>query len=252
MRISIVTATWNSAATLADTLRSVNVQDHRDVEHIIIDGGSTDATLSIIRELGERITTVVSEPDEGIYDAMNKGIARAIGDIVGLLNSDDFYASPTVLSRVDAAFADPEVDIVYADLCYVAQDDASRVVRYWRSNPFRAGLFSQGWAPPHPTVFLRRSVYERFGNFDLRFPVAADMELMARLLEVHRLRAQYVPEVFVHMRTGGASNRSLQGIFQQNREIWRALHEHGLAASPATFLLRKLLSRGGQFITRPS
>ncbi|HSC63278.1 MAG TPA: glycosyltransferase, partial [Caldimonas sp.] len=176
----------------------------------------------------------------------------AQGDIVGLLNSDDFFASPEVLSIVAAAFADRDVEAVYGDLCYVDPVDTSRVVRYWRSSAFRPGLFARGWAPPHPTLYVRREIYERLGGFDLAYPLAADLELMARFLEVHRVRARHLPEVLVRMRTGGATNRSLRNIARQNREIWQALHRHGLAGSMGGFLIGKLLSRGRQFIARPS
>ena len=251
MKISLVTTTWNSAATVADTLRSVNAQTHPDVEHIVVDGGSSDATLAIVREQGRRIATVVSEPDRGIYDAMNKGLRLATGDVVGLINSDDFLAGPVVLAVVAAAFADPAVDAVYGDLCYVARNEPSRIVRYWRSSAFRPGLFARGWAPPHPTLYVRRALYERFGGFDLAYPLAADLELMARFFEIDRLRTRHLPEVLVHMRTGGATNRSLGNIVRQNREIWRALRKHGLAGSMAGFAVRKLASRLQQFATRP-
>ena len=252
MKISLVTATWNSAATIGDTLRSVNAQTHPDVEQIVVDGGSGDATLAIVRDQGLRVAVLVSEPDRGIYDAMNKGLRLARGDVIGLINSDDFLAGPSVLAKVASVFGDLSVDAVYGDLCYVAQNEPSRVVRYWRSSPFRSGLFARGWAPPHPTLYIRRSLYEQYGGFDLAYPLAADLELMARYFEVHRLRARYVPEVFVHMRTGGATNRSLTNIARQNREIWRALRKHGLAGSMAGFALRKVASRLRQFIARPA
>jgi len=251
LKISLVTATFNSAATIHDTLRSVNVQTHQDVEHIVVDGGSTDATMEIVRAQGLRVTIALSEPDRGIYDAMNKGLRLARGDVIGLINSDDFLASPDVLSTVAAAFADPDIDAVYGDLCYVEPVDTSRVVRYWRSSPFRPGLFARGWAPPHPTLYVRREAYERLGGFDLAYPLAADLELMARFFEVHHLRARYLPQVLVRMRTGGATNRNLRNIVRQNREIWRALHVHGLAGSMAGFFLGKLVSRGSQFVSRP-
>jgi glycosyltransferase involved in cell wall biosynthesis len=251
MKISVVTVTWNSARTIGDTLASVNAQTHGDVEHVVVDGGSTDATLAIVRSEGQRVATLVSEPDKGIYDAMNKGLGLARGDVIGLINSDDFLASPDVLSTVAAAFADPAVDAVYGDLCYVDPVDTTRVVRYWRSSPFRPGLFARGWAPPHPTLYVRREVYERLGGFDLAYPLAADLELMARFFEVHHLRARYLPEVLVRMRTGGATNRSLRNIVRQNREIWHALHRHGLAGSMSGFFIGKLVSRGRQFLSRP-
>jgi len=252
LKISLITATYNSAATVADTLRSVNEQTHADVEHIVVDGGSTDATLAIVRAEGKRVTTLVSEPDRGIYDAMNKGLKLATGDVVGMINSDDFFASPNVLALVAAALADSELDAVYADLCFVRQADPSRVVRYWRSSPFKPGLFARGWIAPHPTLYIRRGIFERFGGFDLAYPVAADTELMARFFEVHRIRTRYIPEIFVRMRMGGASTRSLKGIAAQNREVWSALRKNGLAGSMAGFAAHKLASRLRQFVTRPT
>ena len=252
MKISIITVTWNSAATVVDTLRSVNVQTHPDVEHIVIDGGSSDATLAIVKAEGRRVTTVVSEPDHGIYDAMNKGLALAGGDVVGLLNSDDFLAAPHVLSTIAATFADPDVDAVYGDLCYVRQNASSQIVRYWRSSPFVPGAFARGWAPPHPALYIRRKIYEQLGRFDLVYSLTADLELMARFIEIHRIRTRHVPQVFVHMRLGGATNKNLRNIVRGNREIWRALHKHGLAGSLLGFAFGKLVSRGRQFLTRPA
>ncbi len=251
MKISLVTASYNSASTIADTLDSVAAQSHPDIEHIIVDGGSTDATLEVVRLHDRRAARIVSEPDRGIYDAMNKGLRLASGDVVGLINSDDFLASPGALATVAAAFSDPAIDAVYGDLCYVSQADTSRVVRYWRSGPFEPGAFGRGWAPPHPTFYVRRDVYARHGGFNLAYPLAADLELMARFLELHRIRAVHVPEVLVRMRTGGATNRSLANIVRQNGEIIRALRKHGLASSLTGFALRKLVARLRQFTSRP-
>ena len=249
---SLITATFNSAATVEDTLRSVDSQTYGNFEHLLIDGVSRDATLKIISENAADRRVVVSEPDQGIYDAMNKGLALATGDIVGLLNSDDFLAAPDVLATIAAAFVDPNIDAVYGDLCYVRQDVSAQIVRYWRSSPFRPGAFARGWAPPHPTLYVRREIYDRLGHFDLAYALTADLELMVRFLEVHRIRTRYIPKVFVHMRLGGATNKSLRNIVSGNREIWRALHKHGLAGSLLGFVVGKLLSRGRQFITRPS
>lgn len=252
MKISVITVTWNSAATVADTLASINAQTHPDVEQIIVDGGSTDATLAIVKAEGKRVGTVVSERDKGIYDAMNKGLKLARGDVIGLLNSDDFLASPEVLATIAEAFADPATDAVYGDLCYVRQHDTSQVVRYWRSGPFRPGAFARGWAPPHPTFYVRRELYERFGGFDLVYSLAADFELMVRFLEVHHVRVRYLPQVLVSMRMGGASNKSLRNVVRGNREIWRALHHHGLAGPMLGWVVHKAFLRGRQFLSRPS
>jgi glycosyltransferase involved in cell wall biosynthesis len=251
MKITVITVCFNSAAYIADALRSVDAQTWPDVEHLIIDGGSSDNTLDIVAEHPRPWRLVTSEPDRGIYDAMNKGIRLATGEVVGLINSDDFYESPEVLAKVAAVFADPSIDACYGDLCYVRRDDTTKIVRYWRSSPFEPGLFGRGWAPPHPTLFVRRSVFSRHGVFDLAYPIAADMELMARFFEVHGVRSRYLPEVLVHMRMGGASNRSLRSIIQQNREILRALRTHELSRSAVGFVFAKLLSRSRQLLSRP-
>ena len=251
MKISLITVTWNSAKTIADTLRSVNEQTHQDLEYIVVDGGSTDTTLATVRADGRRVTMLVSERDAGIYDAMNKGLRLASGEIVGLINSDDFLAGPDVLATVATAFADPAVEAVYGDLCYVRQDDPTKVVRYWRSSPFVAGLFASGWAPPHPTLYVRKAAYERLGGFDLAYPLAADLELMVRFMQVHRIKTLYVPKVFVRMRVGGATGR-LSNLIRQNREIWHALRRHGQAVSLPRFAFRKLAARLRQFTTRPA
>ena len=251
MKISIVTVCFNSAAHIADALKSVDMQTWQDREHVVVDGASRDETMQIVEAHAQPWRRAVSEPDRGIYDAMNKGIGLTTGEIVGFINSDDFYASPHVLAKVAIVFEDPDVQGCWGDLCYVRQDQPMQIVRYWRSSDFRAGLFARGWCPPHPTLFLRRPVFEQFGRFDLAYPIAADMELMARLIEVHRIRTRYIPEVLVHMRMGGTTNRSLGNIWQQNREIWRALQVHQLRPSILSFSSRKLAARARQFLARP-
>lgn len=248
MKVSIVTASFNSASTIADTLRSVAAQTYSDIEHFVIDGGSSDRTSEIVREFGGPNLKFVSEPDDGIYDAMNKGLAMATGEVVGLLNSDDFYPSADVIAKVAAAFAvDSQLDAVYGDLCYVKQFEISNVVRYWRSSEFKPGLFLRGWVPPHPTFFVRKRVYDKLGGFDLTYRMAADWELLARFVEVHRISTLYLPGVMVHMRLGGITNRSWGNVWKQNTEIWRAAKAHGLRPSLAGFTLGKLVSRGRQF-----
>jgi glycosyltransferase involved in cell wall biosynthesis len=250
-KITVITVSYNSAATISSTLRSISEQAHPNIEHIVIDGGSSDETIALVRELGSRVVTLVSESDRGIYDAMNKGLRLATGEVIGFINSDDFLASPDVIAKVARVFSDPSIDACYGDLCYVKPDDVASVVRYWRSSAFSPGLFLHGWCPPHPTLYVRRRVYELFGDFDLRYRIAADAELMMRFLEVHRINALYIPEVLVHMRIGGTTNRSVGNIMRQNLEIWRALKDHGLRPSVGSFVAGKLLSRGKQFLTRP-
>jgi glycosyltransferase involved in cell wall biosynthesis len=250
--ISVITVVFNGAATLEHTIRSVIEQTYDNVEHIVVDGGSTDATLDILRKYEGNIDYWVSEKDAGIYDAMNKGIALARGEIVAFINADDFYASPGVLTTVAAAFKRSGADCCYGDLCYVSQVDPTRIVRYWRSADFVPGSFEKSWSPPHPTFFVRRAVYQRLGGFDLSFKIAADVELMARYLEVARISSHYIPEVLVKMRLGGTTNRSLSNIFKQNAEIRRALSKNGLRSSLVSFVLNKLVSRAIQFVRRPA
>jgi glycosyltransferase involved in cell wall biosynthesis len=249
LKISIVTVSYNSAATIADTLRSVKTQTHPLIEHIVIDGGSTDDTPKLVRANGS-VTTFVSEPDRGIYDAMNKGLARATGDVVGFLNSDDFLADPLALARVAAAFSDPTVDMAYGDLVFVAQSDPTRVVRLWTSRSYTPGLCSRGWMPPHPTLYVRRSVYEKFGNYDLAFPAAADFEMSLRLLDGAKVNSVYIPSIQVRMRMGGQSTRSIANIISGSREVARACRKHGLPGD-TRFVVQRLMAKVPQFFRRP-
>lgn len=217
MKISIITATYNSSATVGDTLSCIKEQTHPDIEHIIVDGGSSDNTLDIVRQF-THVAQMVSEKDRGIYDAMNKGIGLASGDVVGILNSDDVYADASVLSEVAKAFEDPSVQAFYADLQYVYPDDLNRVQRTWRSGRFKRGNFYFGWMPPHPTFFVRREVYDRSGLFNLELRSAADYELMLRILVKMGISAFYLPRVIVKMRAGGVSNASLANRLRANRE----------------------------------
>ena len=252
MKISVITVCFNSAETIADTLKSIVNQTHEDIEQIVVDGGSNDSSLALVRDQALPGVIVISEPDKGIYDAMNKGIAVATGDVIGFINSDDFYPSPGVLAVVASAFESSGADCCYGDLCYVQQEDVSKIVRFWRSSPFASGKFSRGWCPPHPTFFVRREVYTRLGGFDLSFNIAADFELMMRYLEAAHITSRYIPQVLVKMRLGGITNRSLINIFKQNIEIRRALSNIGRRSSLVGFLFNKLFIRAIQFISRPA
>jgi glycosyltransferase involved in cell wall biosynthesis len=250
MKISVITVAYNAAATIEDTIRSVAAQCHPHVEHIVVDGASTDGTTQILESHRGQLARIISEPDRGIYDAMNKGIGAATGDVIGFLNADDVFADGRVLSRIADAFGDPGMEACYADLIFVDSSDRRKVLRYWRSQPYRKGLFETGWMPAHPTFYARREVYERFGGFDLDYKRQADFELTMRFLGVHKIRSVYFPEIWVHMLPGGISNNSLSGILHGNLEAYRACKKHRLAVTPL-FIARKMLSRVPQFFARP-
>jgi glycosyltransferase involved in cell wall biosynthesis len=250
MKISIITVCYNSAATLADTLASVREQSYPHIEHIVVDGASTDGSLEIIRANGQRVANFVSEPDRGIYDAMNKGIQLVTGDVVGFLNSDDVFAHNEVISRIAQAMLEPSVDACFGDLVYVSQNDTNKVVRYWKSREYQPGLCAKGWMPAHPTFYARTSIYQRHGGFDLGLKLQADFEMALRLLDIGRIRTTYLPEVLVRMRTGGASNGSFRNVLQGNLEAAQACRKHGLPGG-FRFIAGKILSRIPQFVRRP-
>lgn len=239
MKISIITATYNSAKTVSDTLDSIAAQTYQPIEHLIIDGVSRDETLSIVAKY-PHVARVLSEKDKGIYDAMNKGVQISTGEIVGILNSDDLYTHPDVISKVMELFKDPSVDAVYGDLQYVSQENTDNVVRIWRSGNFRKSNFYYGWMPPHPSFFVRRSAYEKYGTFNLSLKTAADYEIMLRFLLKHGLNAKYLPGVLVKMRTGGASNASIKARWKANREDREAWRLNGLRPWFFTLALKPL------------
>jgi glycosyltransferase involved in cell wall biosynthesis len=224
MKISIITVAYNSAATIRDTIESVLCQDYPNLEYLIVDGGSKDETISIVREYEGRLR-YISERDKGIYDGMNKGIGMATGDVIGLLNSDDFYADAQVLSDVARLFEQQNTQTVYGDLDYVAADDTSKTTRTWKSGAFHHRQFLFGWMPPHPTFFVHRTLYEQFGVFrNEQFRISADYELMLRLLYKHRVTTAYLPRTIIKMRAGGASNAQWKFRIQANKEdrlAWR-------------------------------
>lgn len=239
MKISIITATYNSAATIRDTLESVRSQRYPDIEHIIVDGASKDDTLDIVKAF-PHVAKMISEKDKGIYDAMNKGIGMATGEVIGILNSDDVYTDERVLSDVAGAFADSLVMTVYADLQYVHADDLQKVQRNWISGPFRRRNFYYGWMPPHPTFFVRRAVYDRVGTFNAGLRSAADYELMLRILVKHGFPTSYIPRVTVRMRAGGVSNASLPNRLRANKEDRMAWKLNGLRPYFFTLYLKPL------------
>ncbi len=251
VKISVITVAYNAAGTIRDAIRSVLSQTYENVEYIIIDGASSDGTVEIANEYRDKIATFVSEPDSGIYDAMNKGIRLATGDVIGFLNSDDMYQNDRVLERIANAFADPKIDACYGDLIYVDKDEIEKAVRYWKSRPFTKGLYQWGWMPAHPTFYVRRRVYEELGGFDLEFKLQSDFEITTRFLEVHGVKAAYLPEILVRMRAGGATNRSIGNIIRGNIEAYRACKKNGLDVTPL-FVARKIMSRLPQFFRQPA
>ena len=248
MKISIITVVWNNAKTIKDAINSVLNQSYKDVEYIVIDGASTDGTIEILQSYGDKIK-FISEKDNGLYDAMNKGIRMATGDVVGILNSDDFYASDKILQIVADEFLKGNIDSVYANLEYIDANDPKRVIRYWRSKKYQEGLFRSGWHPAHPTFFVKKEIYEKYGVFDLSFKIAADYELMLRFFEKCKITSSYVDEVFVKMRIGGESNRSIKNIIKANMESYKAWKANGLYINPLRFLL-KPFSKIIQFIKK--
>lgn len=227
MKISLITAAYNSGSTLRDTLESVLRQTWTDFEYIIVDGASKDGTMELVREYEPRFEgrlRWISEPDKGIYDAMNKGLAMATGDVIGILNSDDFFSSDTILEQVAIAMADPDIDAVYGDIHFVHPDDLTKCVRYYSSKSFRRWQMRMGFMPAHPSFYCRRDIYEKYGRFDASFRVSADFELLLRLIFVHRIHTRYIPLDFVTMRTGGASTsgfRSYERILQDHLRAYR-------------------------------
>lgn len=231
MRISLITATYNSGRVLRTTLESVLKQTYSDIEYIIIDGASKDNTMDLVHEyeplFNGRIKWL-SEPDKGIYDAMNKGIRMATGDIVGIINSDDFYHRTDVLSRVAEAFEEPGVQAVYGDVRFVHPGDLDKTIRYYSSKVFSPKLFRYGFMPAHPTFFTYKKYFEEFGYYETNYKIAADYELLVRFLYVHKLQAKYLPLDFMKMRTGGVSTASVRSNILLNKEIVRACRENGL------------------------
>jgi len=240
MKVSIITICYNSAETVEDTLRSVAAQNYSDIEYIVVDGASKDATLDIVGRYRSSVTTVISEKDRGIYDAMNKGVRSAHGDIVGILNSDDYFADDHVISDVVQVFRETDCDACYADLVYVNRYDKDKVVRRWIAGKYRSGLFLKGWMPPHPTFFVRKSVYDSFGLYDLSLRSAADYELMLRFIHKHHVKLAYLPRVITKMRTGGQSNVSLRNRIRANQEDRLAWKLNDLKPSWYTLTIKPL------------
>lgn len=241
--LSIITGTYNSSKYIADCVNSINRQDYPNIEHIIIDGASKDNTVEIIKNTPNRLTKLISEKDNGIYDAMNKGLKLGDGEILGILNSDDFYNTNDVISQVVAAFKDPKIDCVYGDLLYVNQENTDKVVRRWVTGHYESNAFQKGWHPAHPSFFVRKSVYENYGYFNLKFGLAADFELMLRFMEKYKIQGTYLPFPMVRMRLGGATNKSIKNILKGNQECMQSFKSNDIKVSvfyPIIRLIPKL------------
>ena len=251
MKISVITVVYNAVDSVEDTIKSVIAQDYEDIEHIVIDGGSVDGTMDVVNRYREKLAVVISEADNGIYDAMNKGIDLATGDVIGNLNADDWYADNSVLSHVADAFSENEdLDAVYGDIVYVTKNKPHSIVRYWKSRPYREGLFEKGWMPAHPTFFVRREIYSRYGKFDLDLQIQSDFELTMRFMAVYKIKTRYLPGVMVKMRMGGVTNNRISNVIKGNLEAYAACRKNGLVVTPF-FMVRKVLSRLPQFFRKP-
>ncbi len=249
MKISIITAVRNRAGTIAEAVRSLQAQSHAEHEHIVMDAVSSDGTLEVLANLADPRMSVVSERDGGIYDALNKGMARSTGEVIGILHSDDFFASPDVLSAVAECFSAGEVEAVYGDLQYVSAHDPDRVVRHWTSGLYHPDRLRRGWMPPHPALFIRREVFEVHGGYDTSYRIAADYDAILRWFGRGGIRAGYIPQVLVKMRAGGVSNRSLPDVVRKSREDYRALRTNRVGGIGT--LAWKNLSKLGQFRVLP-
>lgn len=248
-KVSIITVCHNSEITIEDTIQSVIGQTYSNIEYIIIDGLSSDNTLNIVKKYQDKLSKIISEKDNGLYDAINKGIKIATGDIVAILNSDDLYQDNNVIADVVSLFEKQHLDACYADLVYVDRSDTSKTVRYWKSGSYKDGLFFKGWMPPHPTFFVKHEVYNKYGTFNLDLKSAADYEIMLRFVHKNKIRIGYLPRVIVRMRIGGVSNVSLINRLKANREDKKAWEINGLKPKPFT-LVFKPLSKIGQFLKK--
>ena len=248
MKISVITIAYNSGHSISDAIDSVLSQTYNDIEYIIVDGKSKDNTVEVVKSYGSRISKFVSEPDKGIYDALNKGIRMATGDVIGFMHSDDLFASDDILAKVAEIFKTNDVDSVYGDLQYVFKNDTNKVLRYWKSGRFSLRRLKMGWMPPHPTFYVKKKVYDNYGLFNTDFRIAADYDTMLRFLGKHRISTYYLPEVMVKMRVGGASNRSLKNIIKKTKEDMRAIQDNNFGS--VFTLVFKNLRKVKQFIIK--
>ena len=240
MKVSIITVTFNSARTLHDTLNSVLKQTYMDIEHIIIDGASKDDTLKIVREFSH-ISKIISEPDKGIYDAMNKGIQLASGDVIGILNSDDVFSTEIIISEIAQIFKENEdIDAVYGNICYFKTGEENKAVRFWQSKPYYKNFFENGEIPPHPSLFVRKKVYDDIGLYKPHYKIAADHEFMLRMLKIHKYKSFYLDKTIVKMREGGVSTSGFGSYITSTKELIQVWKENNMKYPKRLFVLRPL------------
>ncbi len=249
LKVSIITSVLNGENTIANAIESIMRQNYENIEHIIVDGNSTDQTVSIVKEYANHIDTFISEPDEGVYDAMNKGIKLATGDVIATLNSDDFYASQSVVRNMVEFIEMHNLDAAYGDLVYVSSNNTDKIIRFWKAGEYQKGTFRHGWVLPHPTFFCKREVFEKYGYFNPNLSIASDFELLLRFIEKYHIKIGYQPQVIVKMRTGGKAY-SLMGILCGNLEIISSFQLNNLSISP-WFFIRKPITKLSQFFRRP-
>ena len=248
MKVSIITSVYNNEKTIEDAIKSVLNQTYTNIEYIVVDGASKDNTVSVIKKYEDKISTFVSESDKGIYDGLNKGVSLATGDVISFLHSDDIYADENIISEVVEHFKSTNTDSIYADLVYVDKEDTSKIFRYWKSGEYSFKKLCNGWMPPHPTFFVKKEFYDKYGKFDLDFGIAADYDFMLRMLGKYKITTSYLPKVLYKMRVGGASNRSLKNIIQKSREDIKALKNNHIGGLHT--IIMKNISKIPQFLKK--
>ena len=251
MKISIITVSYNAVETISDAVESVLSQQYENIEHIVIDGGSTDGTLDILHKYQDDFSKLISEPDAGIYDAMNKGAQNATGDVIGYLNADDVLHDPEVLATIADRFQSQHCDAVYGNLAYVEQQDISNIVRYWKSGKLDECKLKRGWIPPHPTFYMRTNLFHELGGFNRQYKLAADYDLMLRTIERTDVKLCYLDKLLVRMRLGGVTNSRWSNVIKQNLEILHSAREQQLSHSSLIFLVKRVTWKLSQYLARP-
>lgn len=240
MKVSIITSVYNNKSTIAGTIESVLSQTYSDIEYIVVDGASTDGTLEIIEKYSDKIDKILSEPDRGIYEGLNKGLALATGDVIGFLHSDDIFYSADVIEKVVKKFEESGVDSVYGDLIYVSKENTDIIIRYWKAGQYNKSKIAWGWFPPHTAWFVKKNIYDQYGNFDTQFKISADLDLMLRFLYISHIKAAYLKAPLIKMRVGGASNNSLLNLLKKLREDYRAVKKNKIKAACLVVFLKKI------------